>query len=304
MGAMFKRFFFFFLTNILILVMITIIHRALGLDAYLTPMGINYQSLMAYCAIWGFVGSFTSLFLSKFMAKMMYGVKIVQPGDARYSEVVEMTHRLAKLAGIRVPEVGVYESAEPNAFATGYSKNSSLVAVSTGLLRSMTRDEVEGVIAHEVSHAANGDMVTMTLVQGVVNTFVLFFAKIAAFAVSNALRSGNDRSSESSGSSMTFFIADIAFQIVFGILGSMVVCYFSRWREFRADAGSAKLAGKEKMLAALRKLEQMHRGIAPQEADSFAAMKIAGGGTFMKLLSTHPPLEARIKALSGSSARF
>ena len=169
----------------------------------------------------------------------------------------------------------------------------------------MTRDEVEGVIAHEVAHAANGDMVTMTLVQGVVNTFVLFFAKIAAFAVSNALRSGSDRDSESSGgANWTFIIADIAFQMVFGILGSMVVCYFSRWREFRADAGGARLAGKEKMLAALRKLEQMHKGIAPQEADSFAAMKIAGGGTFMKLFSTHPPLEARIKALSGSSARF
>jgi heat shock protein HtpX len=304
MGTMFKRMFFFFLTNILILVMITIIHRALGLDAYLTPMGINYQSLMAYCVIWGFVGSFTSLFLSKFMAKMMYGVKIIPAGDARYAEIVEMTHRHAKLAGIKAPEVGVYESPEPNAFATGYSKNSSLVAVSTGLLRSMSKDEVEGVIAHEVAHAANGDMVTMTLVQGVVNTFVLFFAKIAAFAVSNALRSGNDRDSESSSGNMTFFIADIVFQILFGILGSMVVCYFSRWREFRADAGGARLAGKEKMLSALRKLEMMHKGIAPQEADSFATMKIAGGGTFMKLFSTHPPLEARIKALSGSSARF
>lgn len=300
MGTMFKRFFFFFLTNILILVMITVIHRVFGLDSYLTPMGINYQSLMAYCAIWGFVGSFTSLFLSKFMAKMMYGVKIIKPGDTNYSAVVEMTHRHAKMAGIKAPEVGVYESPEPNAFATGYSRNSSLVAVSTGLLRSMTHDEVEGVIAHEVAHAANGDMVTMTLVQGVVNTFVMFFAKIAAFAVSNALRSNSDRDSDASGGrSMTFFITDIAFQILFGILGSMVVSYFSRWREFRADAGSARLAGKEKMLAALRKLELMHRGIAPQEADSFSTMKIAGGGTFMKLFSTHPPIAERIKALGG-----
>jgi heat shock protein HtpX len=175
-------------------------------------------------------------------------------------------------------------------------KNSSLVAVSTGLLNSMSRDEVEGVIAHEVAHAANGDMVTMTLVQGVVNVFVLFFAKIAAFALSQALRSNSDRES-SSGGGMVFFIADIAFQMVFGILGSIVVCYFSRWREFRADAGGARLAGRDKMLAALKKLEIMHRGIAPHEADSFATMKIANGGTIMKLFSTHPPIAARIQAL-------
>lgn len=298
MGTIFKRFFFFFLTNILILVMISVIYRLLGLESYLTPAGINYQSLMVYCTLWGFVGSFISLFLSKFMAKTMYGVKIVKAGDSQFGDIVEMTHRHAKIAGIKTPEVGVYESPEPNAFATGYSKNSSLVAVSTGLLRSMSRDEVEGVIAHEVSHAANGDMVTMTLVQGVVNTFVLFFAKIAAFAVSNALRSNSDRDS-GSGSSMTFFITDIAFQILFGILGSMVVCYFSRWREFRADAGGARLAGKDKMIAALRKLEQMHRGIAPKEADAISTMKIANGGTFMKLFSTHPPIAARISALGG-----
>lgn len=298
MGAMFKRFFFFFLTNILIMVMISAIYRFLGLEPYLTSAGINYQSLMAYCALWGFVGSFASLLLSKFMAKMMYGVKIIKPGDSRYAHIVETVTRHAKIAGLNAPEVGVYESPEPNAFATGYSKNSSLVAVSTGLINTMSKDELEGVIAHEVAHVANGDMVTMTLVQGVVNTFVLFFAKIAAFLVSNALRSNNDRESSSSGS-MTFFIADIAFQILFGLLGSMVVCYFSRWREFRADAGGARLAGKEKMVAALRKLEVMHRGIIPQEADSFSTMKIAGGGTFMKLFSTHPPLSARIQALGG-----
>lgn len=303
MGTMFKRFFFFFLTNILILVMISVIYRFLGLAPYLSSAGIDYQSLMVYCTLWGFVGSFASLLLSKFMAKMMYGVKIVKPNDTRFAEVVEIVHRHAKLAGIKGPEVGVYENPEPNAFATGYSKNSSLVAVSTGLLNSMSKDELEGVIAHEVSHVANGDMVTMALVQGVVNTFVLFFAKIAAFAVSNALRSSNDRDS-GRGGSMTFFLTDIAFQILFGILGSMVVCYFSRWREFRADAGGARLAGKDKMIAALRKLELMQRGIAPKEADSFATMKIAGGTTFMKLISTHPPLSVRIQALGGSIARI
>jgi heat shock protein HtpX len=296
--AMFKRFFFFFLTNILILVTVSAIYHFLGIGSYLTPMGIDYQNLMAYCVIWGFGGAFISLFLSKFMAKMMYGVKLVQSTDPRYGSLVEMTYRHAKVAGIKNPEVGVYESPEPNAFATGYSKNSSLVAVSTGLLSSMSKDEVEGVIAHEVSHAANGDMVTMTLVQGVVNAFVLFFAKIAAYAVSNVLRSNDDRESGSSGS-MMFFITDIVFQILFGILGSMVVCYFSRWREFRADAGGARLAGKEKMINALKKLEMMHRGMQPQEADSFATMKIAGGGVVMKLFSTHPPLAERIRALGG-----
>lgn len=293
--TMFKRFFFFFLTNALILITVSAVYHFLGIGSYLTPMGINYENLMAYCVIWGFGGAFISLLLSKFMAKMMYGVKLVERTDPRYGQLVEMTYRHAKMAGIKNPEVGVYESPEPNAFATGYSKNSSLVAVSTGLLQTMSQDEVEGVIAHEVSHAANGDMVTMTLVQGVVNAFVLFFAKIAAHAVSTALRSNDDRESNSHGA--VFFITDIVFQILFGILGSMVVCYFSRWREFRADAGGSRLAGKHKMIAALKKLQVMHQGLAPREADSLSTMKIAGGGTIMKLFSTHPPLEERIRAL-------
>jgi heat shock protein HtpX len=176
--AYFKRIFFFLLTNILILVTVSIVTKMLGLERYLTPAGINYNSLMGYCVIWGFAGSFISLFLSKFMAKMMMRVKVVKSDDSQYAHVVEMVHRYAKVAGIKNPEVGVYESPEPNAFATGASKNSSLVAVSTGLLHHMNKEEVEGVIAHEVAHVANGDMVTMALIQGVVNSFVLFFAKI------------------------------------------------------------------------------------------------------------------------------
>jgi len=296
----FKRIFYFLFTNILVLLTVTIITKMLGLERYLTPAGINYNSLMAYCLIWGFAGAFISLFLSKFMAKMMMGVKIVDERSS-YSHVVEMVHRYAKIAGIKNPEVGVYESPDPNAFATGATKNSSLVAVSTGLLQTMNKEEVEGVVAHEVAHIANGDMVTMTLIQGVVNAFVLFFAKIAAFALSKALSGNSDREEQSGGgmNHMVFMVTDIVFQILFGILGSIVVAYFSRLREFRADAGGAKYAGREKMIAGLRKLQRMYEQMPVEEATNFSTMKISSKSNMLKFFATHPPLADRIKALGG-----
>jgi heat shock protein HtpX len=298
MGQMFKRMFFFFLTNILIMATVTIVYRMLGLEPWVSSMGLNYNSLMVYCLIWGFAGSFISLLMSKFMAKMMMRIQIIDVNDRNFGHIVRKVHEYSKAAGIhKMPEVGIYESSEPNAFATGPSKNNSLVAVSTGLIHTMKEDELDGVIAHEVAHIANGDMVTMTLVQGVVNAFVLFFAKIAAFAVSNALRSNDDREGQGLGM-FAHMAVEIVFQIIFGILGSMVVCYFSRYREFRADAGGAKLAGREKMQAALKRLQSLFERMPAEEANAMSAMKISSKSSFLKLLSTHPPLEQRIEALA------
>lgn len=296
---MFKRVGLFLITNIAVIAMVTIITNLFGLEPYMNSYGINYQALLIFCGIWGMVGSFVSLMMSKWMAKMSMGVKIIEP-HGQYSSLVNTVHRLAKAANLpKMPEVGIYNSPEVNAFATGPSKSNSLVAVSTGLLDNMTSDEVEGVLAHEVAHIANGDMVTMALIQGVVNAFVMFFARIAAFAVQNALR-GDDEEGEGF-SYMINFVLVIAFQIVFGILGSMVVAFFSRYREYRADSGGARLAGRGKMIAALQRLErQFEAGRFDKHADNEAinAMKISSkGGRLSALLSTHPPLKTRIKAL-------
>ncbi|MCB9092224.1 MAG: protease HtpX [Halobacteriovoraceae bacterium] len=300
-----KRISFFMLTNIAIIVMVSIITRFLGLERYYTAYGINYQSLLAFCLVWGMVGSFVSLALSKFMAKMFYGVKVVDPNDHQFAGLVNTVHNLARSAGLnKMPEVGIYQSPDLNAFATGPTKNSSLVAVSTGLLEHMNSSELEGVLAHEVSHIANGDMVTMTLIQGVVNAFVMFFARVAAFLVVQALRGERDRNSMGSG--FLHFGLVIVFQILFGILGMMVTGFFSRWREFRADNGGAKLAGKEKMVAALQSL-QKHYAYATQvrqksrhSNDSFQALKISSTNSWLQLLSTHPPLDKRIQVLQST----
>ncbi|MFZ4714459.1 MAG: protease HtpX [Bacteriovoracaceae bacterium] len=298
----FKRIFLFMAMNILVMVSISIVMSILGVKPYLTSYGLNYESLMIFCLVWGMVGSFISLMLSKFMAKMMMGVKIVD-SNGPHRDLVLRVHNLAKAAGIsKMPEVGVYESAEVNAFATGPTKNNSLIAVSTGLLNRMSDDAVEGVLGHEVSHVANGDMVTMALVQGVVNAFVMFFARIAAFALQNVLRGDDDREEGSSfGGGFAYHISVFVFEIFFSFLGMFVVSYFSRIREFRADAGSAKVAGREKMITALQQLKG-NMELIDNSKPNLRCMKISDKGSFMALLSTHPSLDDRIMALQNYRA--
>lgn len=298
--AFVKRIFLFGLVNVAMMVTISFVLAILGVGPYLTKSGLNYSSLAVFCLIWGMGGAFFSLMISRIMAKWMMGVQVIDPTNSgQYSELVQTVHNLSRAARLpKMPEVGIYESPEVNAFATGPSKSRSLVAVSTGLLRSMNRAEVEGVLAHEVAHIANGDMVTMTLVQGIVNAFVMFLARIAAFAISTALANRNSDSDEAPASPMVFHMVTMLFEIVLGLFGTMVVAYFSRAREFRADAGGATLAGREKMRAALQRLAGNLDRI-DNSHESLATLKISGRpGGFMALFSTHPPLEERIRRLS------
>ncbi|PJZ28110.1 protease HtpX [Leptospira kmetyi] len=291
----FKRIGLFLLTNILVVVTISIITSVLGIGPYLDANGINLSSLLVFCFLWGMGGAFVSLLLSKFMAKMMMGVQIIDPRSASgvERELYSKVERLARAANLPMPEVGIYHSPEVNAFATGPSKSSSLVAVSSGLLQVMDNAEVEGVLAHELAHVANGDMVTMTLVQGVVNAFVMFFSRIISYALSTMVKEDLQYTVR--------LVANIVLSILFSILGSIVVAYFSRTREYRADAGGAKLAGRQNMIAALEKLRRTFD--APEDergGDALATMKISGHSKWMALFSTHPPLEARIAALKNS----
>jgi heat shock protein HtpX len=269
----------------------------LGIQPYLNAQGLNYQSLMVFCLLWGFGGAFISLALSKVMAKWMMGVKIISPDDhsSRHAELVRRVYQLSQKAGLTVmPEVGIYESPDINAFATGPTKNRSLVAVSTGLLERMNHAEVEGVLAHEVAHIANGDMVTMTLVQGIVNAFVMFLARVAGFFVSQLV--------DEQKRPMVQFAVVIGLEIVLGILGMIVVAGFSRRREFRADQGGADLAGKPAMIAALEKLKlNYHPAMAVQDDQpAIASLKISGKpNKFLQLFSTHPDLDVRIARLKG-----
>lgn len=288
----FKRVSLFMLTNILILVTISV-----TINVLLPLFGIqlnpsSFVGLLGFCLIWGMGGAFISLLLSKFMAKRMMGVRIIDPASNNVTEqdLVGMVHRLARTAGLsKMPEVGIYDAPDINAFATGPTRNNSLVAVSTGLLRNMTKPEIEGVIGHEVAHVANGDMVTLTLVQGVVNAFVMFLARIVA----NIVASQADERYRGG----IYFAVSIALDIIFGILGSMVVAYFSRIREFRADAGGAQFAGREKMIAGLRRLQATYDRM-PADDRALAAMKISNKPAgFMALFSTHPPLAVRIERL-------
>lgn len=295
-----KRIFLFLAVNVLVVITISITLNLLGVRPYLTAYGIDYSALLIFCAVWGFAGAFISLALSKVMAKFMMGVKVIDPtnpGNADARELVQRVHRLAQKAGLpAMPEVGIYQSPEVNAFATGPSKARSLVAVSTGLLNAMDTDAVEGVLGHEVSHIANGDMVTMTLIQGVVNTFVMFFARIAAWGVSQAL-AGNRDERDSGPSPIIHFVAVIAFEILFSLLGAIVVAWFSRRREFRADAGSARVAGRERMVHALQCLKRAHEQVDTAHP-SIASLKINGKRSgVLALFATHPDLEVRIKAL-------
>ncbi len=286
-----KRIFLFMLTNIAIMVTLMIVLSILGVTGYITADGLDYTALAVFSLIWGFGGAFISLAMSRWMAKMAMGVQLVdgRTGHAELDWLHQTVEQLTRKAGLPMPEVGVYESPEVNAFATGPSKRSSLVAVSSGLLRSMRREEVEGVLAHEVSHIQNGDMVTMTLIQGVVNAFSIFFSRVIA----NIIRQLVDERI----STLVFFVATIVFDILFSILGMMVVAWFSRAREFRADAGAATLSSRNNMIAALQRL-QANQALVDNSQPQLATMKINGTRSgFMALMSTHPPLEARIAAL-------
>jgi heat shock protein HtpX len=295
---MLKRIFLFTLTNILVMVTISIVISVLGLNNYVTATGFDYTTLMLFCLIYGFVGSGISLLMSKWMAKRMMGVEVVDERGA-YGDLVRKVHQMARSAGLtQMPEVGIYHSNEVNAFATGPSKNNSLVAVSTGLLQQMNTDEVDGVLAHEVAHVANGDMVTMALIQGVVNAFVMFFARIAALALQNFLQGDRD-DDRPAASGMAYHLSVMVFQIAFSFLGMFVVAYFSRVREFRADKGGAQYAGRHKMVAALKRLQQKV-ALVDDSQDQLKTFKIASNRGLMSFLSTHPSLDDRIAALERS----
>lgn len=291
------RIFLFLLTNAAVLLLISIVFHVLGLGDFLSQRGVrlNLDGLLLMSAIIGMSGSFISLMMSKWMAKQSMGVYVIeQPANQTERWLVDTVRRHAQQAGIGMPEVGIFDSPEPNAFATGMNKNDALVAVSTGLLRHMNADEVEAVLGHEISHVANGDMVTLGLIQGVVNTFVYFFASIAGHLIDRVVfRSEDDRG----GYGPAYYLTQMVAQIFLSILATMVVMWFSRWREFRADAGGARLAGRHKMIEALRALQRAHdHSDLPGE---FAAFGINGGlgYGFKKLFMSHPPLEERIAAL-------
>lgn len=294
-----KRIALFIGTNILVMLSLSIVMKVFGIGNYVTQYGLDYGNLMVFCLVWGMGGAFISLMLSRIMAKMSMGVKVIDPQtrDSGEQQLLETVHRLARGAGLTtMPEVGVYQSPELNAFATGPTRNRSLVAVSTGLLQRMDREEVEGVLAHEIAHVANGDMVTMTLVQGVVNAFVMFLARVVAFAITQAMRKNDDEGS--AASPMVQMMITFALEMVFMIFGTMVVMAFSRYREYRADAGGARLAGRESMVKALEKLRRTYEIRDPQtENASLATMKISGHGGFTRLFMSHPPLEERIQRL-------
>ena len=287
-----KRIFLFLVTNLAIVFTLTIVMSLFGISDGVTVGGLDLQALAIFCLVWGMAGSFISLQMSRWIAKRATGVQLVdgRTGRQELDWLYQTVERLTRQANLPMPEVGVYDSPEVNAFATGPSKRRSLVAVSSGLLRGMRQDEVEGVLAHEVAHIANGDMVTMTLLQGVINAFVMFAARVIAHFVT---RTGDDRGGSGGG---MYFLVVIALQIVLGILGSMVTSWFSRQREFRADRGGATLAGKDRMIGALRRLAS-NKDLVDTRHEALATMKINGAGRWMVFFSTHPPLEARIAAL-------
>ncbi|GAB4117180.1 MAG: protease HtpX [Sideroxydans sp.] len=289
-----KRIFLFILTNVAVLAVISITLRLLGVDRVLDESGaIDFNALLTLSAVIGFSGSIVSLLLSKWMAKQSVGAHVIEnPQDPTERWLVDTVRRQADAAGIGMPEVAIYDAPDVNAFATGWNRNNSLVAVSTGLLHAMSRDEAEAVLAHEISHVANGDMVTLALIQGVVNTFVVFFAKLFGILVDRVLLKNDPREGPGIGA----FVAEIAAQILLGILASMVVMWFSRQREFRADAGGANLAGRQKMIAALERLKLNHEQAAALPKN-MSAMAISSGGGFSRLFMSHPPLEERIEAL-------
>lgn len=297
---MFKRIFLFLLLNFLVILMISVILNLFNVRPYLNAYGLDYRSLMIFCLVWGMGGAFISLALSRVMAKWAMGVQLIDPHTKNSNEarLLSMVYALAREANLpTMPQVGIFRSNEPNAFATGPSRSKALVAVSTGLLDRMRDEEVKGVIGHEISHIANGDMVTMTLLQGVVNAFVMFLARVLAYTLSGF---GRNRQSSASSGYGSFILFTYLFEVVFMILGSILVCAYSRYREFRADSGGARLAGRENMINALRVLQSLQQIRDPKtETPAVAAFKISHPGKtgLLRLFATHPPLEERIERL-------
>ncbi len=292
-----KRIVLFLITNLAVMLVLGIV-----MSIIFSVFGIDHRSMggiLIFAAVFGFGGSFISLAMSKWMAKRSTGaVVIAQPANATEHWLVETVRQQARRAGIGMPEVAIYDAPEINAFATGMSKNNALVAVSTGLLQQMTQAEAEAVLAHEVSHIANGDMVTLTLVQGVLNTFVIFFARIVAGIIDNFFRSGDDEAGQSEGGGIAYMVTVFVLEMVFGVLASVVVMWFSRQREYRADAGAAKLVSRESMIAALERLRMNHES---QLQGSMMAFGIANKPAATELFMSHPPLEKRILALKSRS---
>jgi heat shock protein HtpX len=291
-----KRILLFLATNLAVVVLLGIIMRLIGFEGILDAQGVdlNLGALLVFAAIVGFVGSFVSLAMSKWSAKRMMGVRVItQPSNQTETWLINTVRHQAQAASIGMPEVGIFDSPEPNAFATGARRDAALVAVSTGLLNSMSQKEAEAVLAHEVSHVANGDMVTLTLIQGVVNTFVIFLSRVVGHTVDRVIFKTEE------GHGPAYWVTTIVADIVFGLFASMIVMHFSRQREFRADAGGATLAGRQAMIGALERLQQRHSGALP---DKMAAFGIAGGKAsgLKKLFMSHPPLEDRIAALRNS----
>jgi len=283
-----KRVGLFLLTNIAVLVVLSLVASALGVNRYLTQNGLNFEALLGFAAVFGMGGAFISLLLSKWMAKRATGAQVItQPRNAAESWLLATVQRQAQAAGIGMPEVAIYEAPEPNAFATGANRNSALVAVSTGLLNSMKQEEVEAVLGHEISHVANGDMITLTLIQGVLNTFVIFAARAIGYAIDKVVFK-NER-----GVGVGYMLTVFVLEIAFGVLAAIIVAWFSRYREFRADAGGAHLAGRQKMVAALQRLSQAYgQTTLPKTITAFG---INGG--IKNLFATHPPIELRIARL-------
>jgi heat shock protein HtpX len=288
-----KRILLFIVTNLAVVLVLGIVSRLLGVDRFLTSNGLNLGALLGFALVMGFGGAIISLLMSKPMAKWSAGVQIIaQPSSQDEAWIVETVRKFADKAGIGMPEVGIFEG-DPNAFATGAFRDSALVAVSTGLLYNMSKEEVEAVIGHEVAHIANGDMVTMTLIQGVMNTFVVFLSRAIGYAVDSFLRKSDD---ENRGPGMGYWVTSIVLELVFGIVAAIIVAWFSRQREFRADAGAAQLMGrKQPMIHALARLGGLHSAELPK---SIAAFGIAGG--IGQLFSSHPPIEERIAALQNA----
>ena len=289
-----KRTILFLATNMGIILVLSLSMKILGVEPYLNANGLNLTSLLIFAAVMGFGGSFISLAISKWMAKKSMGVRVIEaPSNSTEFWLLETVRKYSVIAHIKMPEVGIFDSPDVNAFATGMSKNNSLVAVSSGLLQQMTREEAEAVVGHEIAHIANGDMVTLALIQGVVNTFVMFLSRVIGYLVDKIIFK-TER-----GTGPAFFVTMIIAEMVLGILASIIVMWFSRKREFRADYGGASLAGKANMIAALQRLNSLHPAPLPEK---MAAFGIAGGGAsgFKRLFMTHPPLEERIAALKAA----
>jgi heat shock protein HtpX len=287
-----KRILLFLLTNLAVLLVLSVVAHLIGLDTWLAVHGGSLSGLLVFAAFIGFGGSFVSLAMSKWMAKRSMGVQVIgASGDPTEQWLLAVVQQHAQRVGVGMPEVGIFDSPEPNAFATGANRNAALVAVSTGLLRSMNREEISAVLGHEMTHVANGDMVTLTLIQGVVNTFVIFLSRIIGNVVDRALFRSDD------GRGIAYFVTVLVTQLLLSVLATIIVMWFSRWREFRADRGGAQLAGTPNMIAALEELKRVHEPLPTQQ---LAAFGIAGGdigGGLKRLFLSHPPLDERIAAL-------